>query len=119
MTRGDDLRFHDILKAIESIQEYAAGLTRVQFVSNKLIQDAVIRNLEIIGEAAGSIDPEIRAEHEEIDWADITGMRHRLIHGYFDVDIELLWEIVRNDIPLLKSQIESIRDGEPRPEMGW
>jgi len=106
--KDDALFLRHILDAIELIDEYVKGVARPWFVQNRMLRDAVMRQLEIIGEAARNVSGELREAHPDIEWGQIIGMRNRLIHAYFQVDIELVWEIVTTDLPLLKMQIETI-----------
>ena len=98
----------DILESARTIRAYVAGVTRQEFLRNMQIQDSVIRRLEIIGEAAGRISPEFRDAHPEIQWSEIRGMRNRMIHGYDDVDMDIVWDTVERDIPHLIQIIESL-----------
>lgn len=77
-----------------------------------MIQDAVIRRIETIGEAAKNVSIDFRETYSEIQWRKIVGMRDKLIHGYFNVDVERVWNVIINDIPVLKKQIEEIFDKE-------
>ena len=106
--KDDRLFLQHILAAIETVTDYIDGTSRVAFVQNKMLSDAVVRQLEIIGEAARNLSDECRDAHQDIEWGQIIGMRNRLIHAYFQVDVELVWEIVTADLPLLKMQIETI-----------
>jgi len=104
MPREYKMFLNDILKAIEKIEKYSKDLTFEDFSKNDLIQDGVVRNLEIIGEAVKNIPPEIRSKKPEINWKKIAGLRDILIHAYFGIDLELIWDIVKNKIPLLKEK---------------
>ncbi len=97
-----------IRDAIAKIQVYVKGVSKSSFMRETLIQDAVIRQIEIIGEAAKRVSEKTRSENVQIPWQDISGMRNKLIHDYFGVDIEKVWLTVRKDIPLLKKQINRI-----------
>ena len=101
-------RLQDILKAIEKIEVYIIDLTINQFKKNDLIIDAVIRNLEIIGEASKSIPTTIRKQYPVIPWDQMNGMRNILIHEYFGVDIDTVWHTVKRHLPELKKQLEGI-----------
>ncbi|OKY77557.1 MAG: HEPN domain containing protein [Candidatus Methanohalarchaeum thermophilum] len=75
-------------------------------MKNELVQDAVIRQLEIIGEASKKLSDDFRSKDEEIEWRDIAGMRDKLIHGYFGVDLEIVWETINNELPKLKKEVQ-------------
>ena len=106
--RDDALFLKHIFNAIGVIEEYTSDVTHLVFIQNGMIQDAVMRQLEIIGEAARNLSDEIRAEHPDVEWGQIIGMRNRLIHAYFQVDTELIWEIISIDLPLLKREVEGM-----------
>ena len=89
--------------------DYCTGLNRHQFAQNQLVQDAVLRNIELIGEAAArSIPPEVRLAHPEIAWREIVAMRNQLIHGYLGVDLDVVWDVVQVELPLLITQLEVV-----------
>lgn len=97
-----------ILEAIERIQAYVADVDVVGFLSSKLIQDAVIRNLEVIGEASRNIErvhPEFAAAHPELPLVLANDMRNALAHGYFKVDLEIVWKTIQSNLPDLHAQI--------------
>lgn len=108
MRRDYRVYFQDILDAIQNIDEYTQGLDFGKFKDNKLIKDAVIRNLEIIGEAAKNIPEEIRNKYPQIKWREITGLRDILAHKYFEIDLEILWDILKNKLPELKDKISGL-----------
>ena len=103
---------NDILKCIKKIEKYTEGITYDKFIKNELIQDGVNRNLEIIGEAVKNIPIEIKKNYSNIEWRKIAGLRDILIHDYFGVDLEIIWEIIQNKIPNLKRTIEEIIEEE-------
>lgn len=108
------LFLHDILESIEKIERYVQGLTYEQFVQDSKTLDAVLRNLEIIGEAARHVPAAIQAQYSEVRWGQIVALRNRLLHGYFAVDEGIVWDIVVNELPDLRLQIERIvREIEP------
>lgn len=97
-----------ILEAIERIEEYVSDMDEVTFLANQLVQDAVIRNFEIIGEASNNIDkrfPEFVATHPELPLASAYQTRNALAHGYFKVDFEIIWKTICKDLPRLHTQI--------------
>ena len=106
----DSVYLKHILDAINVIEEYIKGIDFEEFQEhkNKLIQDGVIRELEIVGEAVKNISADFRNFHGEIPWKDTAGMRDKLIHVYFGVDLEAVWQTVQKDLPKLKVQIENI-----------
>jgi len=101
-----------ILEAIERIEEYVSDLDEIAFLGNKLVQDAVIRNFEVIGEASNNIEkrfPEFVAAHPELPLASAYQMRNAVAHGYFQVDFEILWKTIQRDLPGLHTKVEEIR----------
>lgn len=102
-----------ILDAIERIQTYVADVDEVGFLSSNIIQDAVIRNLEVIGEASRNIErghPEFATAHPELPLALANDMRNALAHGYFKVDLEIVWNTIQNNLPDLHAQITDVRE---------
>jgi len=108
MRRNFKVYFEDVLKAILNVEEYVGNLGFEEFRENKLVRDAVIRNLEVIGEAVKNIPKEIKKEHSEIEWREIAGLRDILIHRYFEVNTRILWDIVKNKLPDLKKKVSKI-----------
>ncbi len=106
--RSPLLLLEDILNACEKIQEYSKNISFKQFEGNDMIIDAVIRNFEIIGEAANRLPDEYKDTHPEIDWHRIRGFRNRIVHDYFGVDLSILWNIKTNNLPVLLVQIKDI-----------
>ena len=101
-----------ILEAIKRIEEYVSELDEMAFLANKLVQDAVIRNFEVIGEASNNIEkrfPEFVAAHPELPLTSAYQMRNALAHGYFQVDFEILWKTIQRDLPGLHTKVEEIR----------
>ena len=104
-----------VLDAINKIGEFTANISYENFVKNDLIQSAVIRQIEIIGEAANKLSFDLKDKYKNVPWQDVMGMRHKLIHGYFGVDVEIIWETLRKDVPILKRDVEKIlKDLEDR-----
>ena len=99
MKRTYVLYLKDILEAIERIESYVKGFTFEQFAKSTLVIDAVVRNFEIIGEATKNIPEEIKRENPLIKWKEMAGMRDKLAHEYFGVDIDILWKTSINRLP--------------------
>ena len=108
--RDDRERLLDILEAIQRIDKYAA-LGRDRFESDELVQSWVLRHLQIIGEAVRGLSDDLRQQHSEVPWSQIVGMRHILVHHYFDIDLDVVWVVVAAQLPELQRQIETIVKG--------
>ena len=111
----NELRVPDYLdhiqQAIARINRYTEDLNEVAFLLNEMAQDAVIRNIEIIGEASNNITkcgPDFVKQHDEIPWAVIYAMRNRVSHAYHKVDLEIVWNMIQNDLPLLHQQVVTL-----------
>lgn len=107
--RNINLYLDDIKDSIKKIEDFTNSLSFQKFRKADLIIDAVVRNMEIIGEAAKNIPDSVKEKNENIPWNEISGMRNRIIHEYFNVDLEILWKAVQEDIPELKKQINKIK----------
>ena len=106
--KKDKAYLKDMQDAISDIEVFIANIDEPEFYRNKEKKYAVVRALEIIGEAAKNLSKELRAKHKEIPWKEIAGMRDKLIHGYFGIKWELVWETVKNKIPELKNRLLKI-----------
>lgn len=104
--RSDRERFVDILEAIEKIERYIPRGKQV-FEVDELFQVWVVRHMQIIGEAASRVSPETQRRISEIPWGKLIGMRHVLVHGYFEIDLEIVWSVIDNDLQPLKEQIQT------------
>ena len=105
MSRDIDLFLKDIADAVENILEYTSGIDYDDFISNKMCIDAVIKNLLVIGEAVKKIPDDIKSKHPSIDWRNIAGLRDVLIHAYFRIDDDILWDIVQNRLEDLRDEV--------------
>jgi uncharacterized protein with HEPN domain len=106
--KNDKVYLKHILDAISDIEKFMQGITEEEFCKNREKQYAVLRALEIIGEASKNLSSELRAKCPDIDWKNIAGMRDKLIHAYFGVNLPLVWETVQNDLPQLKKQAQKM-----------
>jgi len=105
---GDRERLGHILDAIAEIESYTVNIDFKEFIANSMMRFASIKQIEIIGEAANYITPETKDLFSDIEWKQIIGMRHILIHEYFGVDANLVWQVIVSDIPVLKAAITRI-----------
>jgi uncharacterized protein with HEPN domain len=104
----DDSWLLDILLAARRIERYIEGISRKQFEADEILQDAVIRRLEIIGEAAAQLTREARGRYPEVPWTQLIGLRNTLIHRYFRVELGRVWRAARRDVPHLITELSSI-----------
>jgi uncharacterized protein with HEPN domain len=100
-----------MLEAARDAAKFVSDRSRSDLDSDRMLSFALIRLLEIVGEAARGISPALRAAHPEIPWARVAGMRDRLIHGYFDVNLDVVWETITRDLPELAAKVERIAAG--------
>jgi uncharacterized protein with HEPN domain len=103
------LLLEDIWEATKKIERFMAGLDRDAFLQDDRTVDAVVRNLEIIGEAAGRLPEAFRSTHPDIEWRRIVGLRNRIVHDYFGIDLEIVWAILEQELPGLKEKIRLLR----------
>jgi uncharacterized protein with HEPN domain len=113
MKRDELVYLRHVLSAIERIERYVQGVDEQAFCDGMLLQDGVIRQLEIIGEAVKHLPASVREEYPDTPWQDIAGTRDMLIHHYFGVSLDKVWLMVKRDIPVLKSQIVEILGNGP------
>lgn len=106
--RRDIDLLRDILESANRIQRYVGRLTFAEFLADTQAQDAVVRNLSIIGEAVKNLSAEFREQHEEVEWAKIAGLRDKLVHDYFSLDWDILWDVVQTRIPALEDQVAAL-----------
>jgi uncharacterized protein with HEPN domain len=106
--KDDSVYLRHVLDAIDRIEEYTRDITYRDFLNNHLRQDAAIRQIEVIGEAVKKLSSDLKKGHPEIPWKDVAGMRDKLIHDYFGVDLDAVWDTVEKDLPRLKDKIRAI-----------
>ncbi len=107
----DDLAFIEhILNSIDAIESFSKGMSRKELASSRLKQSAIVREIEIIGEAVKNISQSLKNKHKEIEWKEIAGTRDKMIHHYFGVDLDIVWSISKIDLPELKKKVLKIKE---------
>jgi len=114
MRRSYTLYLEDILVSVEQILEYAGNLPFEDMLKDRMRIDAIVRNLEIIGEAAGKVPQEVKDKYPAVEWRKISDFRNVLIHEYFEIDYEIMWDIIKNKVPELKKDIQLIIEREKK-----
>jgi uncharacterized protein with HEPN domain len=107
--RPVDLLLDDICEAIDRIKQYTAGLSFDAFSKDQKTIDAVVRNLEIIGEASNRLPDDFKESNSDVEWHKVVGLRHRIVHVYFGIDLQIIWQILQKDLPLLQKTLSQIR----------
>jgi len=107
----DKGRLEHILESIDYVLEFTAGIDFESFLKNKMLQFAVVKNLEIIGEASYKLTNNFKNNHPEIEWGKIISMRHILVHGYYDTDEMIVWDTIKK-LPVFKEQIQTLYNNE-------
>lgn len=102
------LFIEDILESIELIESYIADINFDNFKNDRKTIDAVVRNLEIIGETTNNIPDIVKNKYEDIDWKGMIGLRNRIAHGYFGINLTIIWEIIKKELPFLKDKMQQI-----------
>ncbi len=111
MRDKEDLVFIEhILDSVSAIENFSKNLSKKELMSNRLKQSAIIREIEIIGEAVKNISKKLKNKHKEVEWENISGTRDKMIHHYFGVDLNIVFGIIKKDLPILKNQIEKIKE---------
>lgn len=108
MKKDDSVYLRHIADAIELIEEYVHGLSNDQFLSQAMAKDAVVREIEIIGEAANNISDEYQIHHPEVPWGKMIGIRNKIVHEYFNVNFSIVWDTVQDDLPILKEAVKKL-----------
>ncbi|MBI1869479.1 DUF86 domain-containing protein [Candidatus Gottesmanbacteria bacterium] len=106
--RALKLYLEDIISSIKNIGDYIKGMAFEEFIHDRKTVDAVVRNLEIIGQAARNIPQEVTVKYHDIPWREMVSMRNKVLHEYFGVDIEILWKTIQEDLPGLKEKIKGL-----------
>ncbi len=112
MSRNWRLYLDDIRQCCAKIQRFTASMTRVQFIDDERTYDAVVRNLEVIGEAAKHVPEEARRRMPDVEWRKVAGLRDMIAHAYFGIDADILWDVVRNKVPALQQAVKKFQDEE-------
>ena len=107
--RPVELLLDDICEAIGRIEQYISGMSFDVFSKDNKTIDAVVRNLEIIGEASNRLPADFKDSHTHIEWHKVVGLRHRIVHEYFGIDLQIVWQILQKDMPALRKAISQIR----------
>lgn len=105
---GDKIRLQHIKESIDEIYNYIFETEFDTFINNSMMRFACVKQLEIIGEASNHVSDELKQNFSEIEWSQITGMRNVFVHEYFGIDTTIVWQIIKNDIPVLKAKIDDI-----------
>jgi uncharacterized protein with HEPN domain len=116
MSREWRLYLNDMLKGCEKARRYTAGMDRQAFLEDERTYDAVVRNLEIIGEAAKRIPDDVRRRVTGVEWRKIAGMRDWIAHAYFGLDPDILWDVIANKVPELMQSLQVLEDEDPSSE---
>ena len=108
MEKDPKVFLQHILQSIDLVEDYIKDKNKEDILKSEMLQDALVRRLEIIGEAGRNIPDSLCAQYPQIPWQDISDMRNKLIHEYFIVDMEIVWQVIERDLPLLKKQIKEV-----------
>jgi uncharacterized protein with HEPN domain len=108
MPRDSKIYLEDILEATRKITAYTGSQSKAAFLEDEKTIDAVVRNLEVIGEAVKKLPEDLRAKHSAVEWKKIAGLRDILIHEYFGLDTEIVWDIVQNKVPALDREVRTM-----------
>ena len=112
MQEDDVIRFRHMLDAAREAVEFVRGRARVDLNGDRQLVLALVKDIEILGEAAYQVTPDTRDQTPGIPWDDMIGMRHRLVHAYFDIDLDILWKTAQDDLPRLIAELERVTPGD-------
>jgi uncharacterized protein with HEPN domain len=106
--RPVNLLLSDILESIDRVMQYIDGMSLESFSTDQKSIDAVVRNLEIIGEAANRLPDDFKEKYSQVEWHKVVGLRNRIIHDYFGIDLQIIWQIIHTDLPALRKTLSRI-----------
>ncbi len=98
----------DVLDAIKQIEDYLRDITKDSFLQNHMMQDAVMHQIEIIGEASNSVSDEFQDQHPELPWMQMRAIRNKIVHDYREINLDVIWDTARNDLPMLEKQVRKV-----------
>ncbi len=107
-SRHDRLYLYDIIECCDRVADYVCGVSEKDYHENPMLQDALVRNIEVVGEAVKNLSPEITNEHPQIAWSQIARMRDKIAHHYFRINLDVVWKTATGDLPTLRPQITAI-----------
>ena len=108
--RSSSLLLYDIHQSIEKIETFCRGISREQLMADERTKDAILRNIQVIGEASKNLPDSLITRHQEVDWSGLAGIRDIVTHRYFRIDWHLLWISIRQELPVLKDQIRNLME---------
>jgi uncharacterized protein with HEPN domain len=108
MRREDEVRLRHMLDATEEVERFVASASRSDLDSNRMLSFALVRAIEIVGEAAGRVSEETKSAYPDLPWRAMAGMRNRIIHAYFDIDLDQVWDTVTDDLPALAIRLRAM-----------
>lgn len=106
--RDPDLLIEDMLASIRKIERYTSGMSQELFLQDEKTIDAVVRNLEILGEATRQLPEDFAVQHSDVPWRQIAGLRNRIVHDYFGLDLEIIWQVIQRDLPQFRARLEDL-----------
>ena len=112
--RSDGQLLLDMLEALERVMRYTKDMSREDFLQDQMAQDAVVRNIQVIGEAANRTSKQFQEKTPQLEWRKIIGMRHRLVHDYFEIEESIVWRVVTDYLPPLTEELKKILDSDAK-----